>query len=121
MTEVTDEMLSAGWRAYREHDGHKNGLRSAYLAMRAREPAASAVSGDAVEAALDAYWGDVGWRTADDDESIKWNCMSRALAAADRARGRSYEPPLHLIEIARLRKLLQECVDFWPSAINDDL
>ena len=146
MSEVTDEMLSAGWRAYREHDGHKNGLRSAYLAMRAREPAASAVSGDAVEAALDAWprgdgghqfhwvrspggtevpawwvnggWRLVGWDHVRSTEALakcNWSYVGPCMRdAADRARGRSETDK-------RAMGLLRNCVDYWPSAQNDDL
>jgi hypothetical protein len=91
-------------------------------AMRGREPATSAVPGDAVEAARSELYI---WlrrnRFHVSNFDIPHAAVETALAAADRARGRNYEPPLYLIEIARLRKLLQECVDFWPSAINDDL
>src|ERR1700691_1280774 len=84
MTEPTQEMLDEGVRAYNQHGGQlRVCLKAVYVAMRAREVGTSAVPRDVVEAALNVFWGDIGWRTADDDESIKWNCMSHALAAAD--------------------------------------
>jgi hypothetical protein len=59
------------------------------------------VSVDAVEAALDAWFGPT-WRERDEAETHK-QCMSRALAAVDAARGPS-DALARLADIAQLTK-----------------
>lgn len=112
------------------------------FAMRAAEP----IAGDAVEAAewprvdgghqfhwvrspdgteIPARWVNGGWRLCGRNSTIStealirsnWAYIGPCMRTADTARGRSYTTAA----VDNLLRLLQNCVDFWPSAQNDDL
>lgn len=96
---VTEEMLDRACKAYglmvaaseraRYRSRMALAISAAMSALDPRHRAAEPVAEDAVEAALDEFKGTPGWRSASWADDVR-NDMSRAISAADRARGRSY-------------------------------